>query len=68
MELLKDYDIGVLYQTDKDNVVSVSYVEESMNDLLNDVQRLNQLGVRLKILKKVVLWFIITPSHLKWLR
>ena len=58
MELLNDYDICVLYQPDKANVVvdalshmtmsSVSHIKGSNKDLVKDVHRLARLGVRLK--------------------
>ena len=58
LELLKDYDINVLYHTEKANMVvdalsymnmgNVYHVEESMNDLVNDVHRLDRLCVRLE--------------------
>ena len=58
LELLKDYDISVLYHLDKVNVVpdarsritmgSVSHIDESTKDLVRDVHRLGRLGVRLE--------------------
>ena len=49
LELLKDYDMSVLYHSDKDNVVpyalgsmttnSVSHVEEAKKDLVKHVHR-----------------------------
>ena len=55
-ELLKDYDMGVLYHPVKANVAadalsrmtmgSVSHVEEAKKDLLNDVHSLARLSVR----------------------
>ena len=58
LELLKDYDMSVLYHPEKDNVVvdalshmtmgSVSHVYEGKNDLVKDVHRLARLGVRLE--------------------
>ena len=56
MELLKDYNMSVLYHPDRANVVadalsrmtmgSVSDVEEAKKDLVKDVHRLARLGVR----------------------
>ena len=58
LELLKDYDMNVLYHPCKSNVVadalshvtigSVSHVEESKKDFVKAVHRLDCLGVRLK--------------------
>ncbi|KAH0775084.1 hypothetical protein KY290_012221 [Solanum tuberosum] len=58
LELLKDYDMSVLYHPEKANVVadafshvsmgSVSHVEEEKRELARDVHRLAQLGVRLE--------------------
>ena len=58
LELLKNYDMSVLYHPNKATVVadslshiimdSVSHVEESKKDLVKDVHRLARLGVRLK--------------------
>ena len=58
LELLKDYDMSILYHPGKANVVagdlsrmtmgSVSHVEEGMKDLVKDVHRLAKLGVRLE--------------------
>ena len=55
--MLKDYDISVLYHSEKANVVvdalsrvtmgSVSHVEETKKDLVKHVHRLSCLGVRL---------------------
>ncbi|WMV18493.1 hypothetical protein MTR67_011878 [Solanum verrucosum] len=57
LELLKDYDISVLYHPGKANVVvdalsqltmgSVSHIEEGKRELVQDVHRLTRLGVRL---------------------
>ncbi|KAF3684292.1 hypothetical protein FXO37_01413 [Capsicum annuum] len=57
LELLKDYDISVLYHSGKANVVadalnrlsmgSVSYVEDSKKKLSQEVHQLARLGVRL---------------------
>ena len=57
MELLKDYDMSILYHIGKANVVSdalsrlsmgiTSYVKEEKKDLAKDVHRLACLGVRL---------------------
>ena len=57
LELLKDYDMNVLYHPGKANVVadalsrfsmgSVSHVEDSKRELVKDVHRLAHLGVRL---------------------
>ena len=56
--MLKDYDIGVLYNPDKANVVddtlswmtigSVSHLNEDKKDLAREVHRLARLGVRLE--------------------
>ena len=56
--MLKDYDISVLYDPVKTNVVvealscttmsSVSHIDEAPKDLVNDVHRLVRLGVRLE--------------------
>ncbi|KAH0661560.1 hypothetical protein KY284_026491 [Solanum tuberosum] len=58
LELLKDYDMSVLYHPRKANVVadalsrvsmgSVSHVEEEKKELARDVHRLARLGVRLE--------------------
>ena len=58
LELLKDYDMSVLYYLSKANVVadahslmtmvSVSHVEEAKKDLVKDVHRFSRLGVRLE--------------------
>ncbi|WMV29361.1 hypothetical protein MTR67_022746 [Solanum verrucosum] len=57
LELLKDYHMSVIYHPEKVNVVvdalnqlsmgSVSHVEDDKNELVRDVHRLAQLGVRL---------------------
>ena len=54
LEFLKDYDMTVLYQPDKANMVedtlsyfsigSVSHVEEAKRNLVRDVHRLARLG------------------------
>ena len=58
LELLKDYDMSVLYHLDKANVVadaviritmgSVSHIDEAKKDLVKDVHRLSMLGVTLE--------------------
>ena len=58
LELLKYYNISVLYHPGKANVVadslshmtigSVSHVKENKKDLLKNVHRLARLGVRLE--------------------
>ena len=58
LELLKDYDMSVLYHPEKANVVadalsrmtmgSVSHLDEAKKDLARDVHRLTRLGVRLE--------------------
>ncbi|WMV49806.1 hypothetical protein MTR67_043191 [Solanum verrucosum] len=57
LELLKDYDMSVLYHPGKENVVadalsqismaSVAYVENHKNELVHDVHSLTRLGVSL---------------------
>ncbi|KAH0652607.1 hypothetical protein KY289_030285 [Solanum tuberosum] len=57
LELLKDYDMSVLYHPDKENVVadtlsrlsmgSVAHVENEKKELVRDVHRLARLGVQL---------------------
>ena len=57
-ELLKDYNISVLYHPDKPHVVvddiscmtigSMSHVEEAKKNLVKDVHRLARLGVRME--------------------
>ena len=57
LELLKDYDMSVLYHPGKANVVAdalshlsmniVSHVKEEKKELVKDVHRLARLGVRL---------------------
>ncbi|WMV46653.1 hypothetical protein MTR67_040038 [Solanum verrucosum] len=57
LELLKDYDMSILYHPGKANVVadalsrlsmgSTAHVEEENRDLAKDVHRLTRLGVRL---------------------
>ena len=64
LELLKDYDMSVLYHPGKANVVadalsrvsmgSFSYVVEGKKELARDVHCLARLGVRLLTLLKVV--------------
>ena len=54
LELLKDYDISVLYHPGKSNVVvdalsrmtmgSVSHIDEAKKYLMRDVHRLDRLG------------------------
>ncbi|KAH0748282.1 hypothetical protein KY290_027514 [Solanum tuberosum] len=58
LELLKDYDMSVLYHPGKANVVadtlsrismgSISHMEEEKRELARDVHRLARLGVRLE--------------------
>ena len=58
LQLLKDYDMSVLYNPGKANVVvdaisrmtmsSVSHIDEAKKDLVKDVHRLARLGVRLE--------------------
>ena len=58
LELLKDYDMSVLYHPDKANVVadarsrmtmgSVSHLIEAKKDLAREVDKLARLGVRLE--------------------
>ena len=70
LELLKDYDISVLYHHGKANMVAdylthlsivmVSHLDESKKDLVKDVHRWDRLGVRLEHF----LWCIITLSNL----
>ena len=58
LDLLKDYDMSVLYHPGKTNVVadllsrmtmgSLSHVEEAKKDLVKDVHRLARLGVILE--------------------
>ena len=53
-----DYNMSVLYHPDKDNVVvhalsritmgNVSHVDESNNDLVKDIHRLDTLHIRLE--------------------
>ena len=72
--MLKDYNMSVLYHPNKDNVAadalshlsmdSVSHVNEAKIYLVKDVHRLARLGVSLKILRMVVLWSPVSPSHL----
>ncbi|KAH0776336.1 hypothetical protein KY290_007747 [Solanum tuberosum] len=57
LEILKDYDMSVLYHPDKANVVadslsrfsmgSVAHVEDEKKELVRDVHRLARLGVQL---------------------
>ena len=42
----------------------MSHVEEKNKDLVKDVHRFARLGVRLEDSSMVILWSIITPSHL----
>ena len=63
LELLKDYNLSVLYNPGKTNVVvdalsrlsigCMSHFEEAMKDLVKDVHRLVRLGVRLEIFLNV---------------
>ncbi|WMV41618.1 hypothetical protein MTR67_035003 [Solanum verrucosum] len=58
LELLKDYDMSVLYHPDKANLVAyalsrlsmgiVAYVDDKTKDLVRDVHRLARLGVLLE--------------------
>ena len=58
LELLKDYDINILYHPGKANMVmvtlcrmtigSVSHIDEAKKDLVRVVHRLARLGVRLE--------------------
>ena len=58
LELLKDYDMSLLYHSSKDNVVAdilsllsmgcVSHVEESKRNIVKDVHRLDHLGVQIE--------------------
>ena len=58
LELLKDYDMSVLYHPDKANMVtdslsrmtmgSVSHIDEAKKDLAKKVHRMARLGVRLE--------------------
>ena len=58
LELLKDYNMSLLYNPSKKNMVvdalshmtmcSVSHIEESKKYLVKDVHRLARLGVRLE--------------------
>ena len=58
LELLKDYDISVIYHPGKANVVaealsrmtmgSLSHVEQEKKELVKDVHRLDRLGVQLE--------------------
>ena len=78
MNILKDYDMSVLYHPDKANVVanalsrttmsSVSHIDEAKKDLVKHIHRLARLGVRLEDSRIMVCLFDITPSHLWWLR
>ena len=80
LELLKDYDMSVIYNPSKTNVMadalsrmticSVSHVKKAKKDLLNDVHRLARLGVRLEDTPNgcLILWSIITSSNVLLLR
>ena len=78
LELLKNYDMSVLYQLDKANMVadalsclsirSVSYVEEAKRNLVKDVRRLAPLGVRIKDSPSCGMGYIITTIRVWWLR
>ena len=55
LELLKDYDMSVLYQPSKSNMIadslshinmgSVSHIYEAKKDLVKDIHRLARMGV-----------------------
>ena len=74
LELLKNYDMSVLYNPGKANVVmdalnhlsmgSVSHVYESKKDLVKYFHWLSRLGVRLEDSPNGGLFSIITLSHL----
>ena len=78
LELLNDYDMSVIDHPCKANVVanalshmtmgSVSHVEEAKKDLVNMFIVWLIWVLDWKILQVVVLWSIITPNHLWWLR
>ena len=70
--------MSVLYHTGKDNVVvdalsrmtmgSMNHLEESKKNLVNMFIGCLIWVLDWKILRMVVLWFIITLNHLWWLR
>ena len=74
LELLKNYDMSVLYHPDKANVVadvvsrmtigSVYHIDEAKKYLVKDFHRLIMFGVRLDNVQMVVLWSNVTPSIL----
>ena len=75
LELLKYYDLSVLYYPGKANVVvyalsrmtmgSVSHHDEAKKDLAREVHRLARLGVRLESSLDGGAMFIITPDGLR---
>ena len=74
LELLKYYNMKVIYHPGKANVVlnalrcmtmgSVSHVDEAKKDLVKNINRLARLGVRLEDSPNGGLFSIITLSHL----
>ena len=75
LDLLKDYDMSILDNTSKANVVvdalcrmtmgSVSHLDEAKKDLAREVHRLARLGVRLESSLDGGAMFIITPDGLR---
>ena len=73
LELLKNYDMSVLYHLGKANVVAdalnrmtmgfVYQINEAKKDIVKDVHRLARLGLRLEDCSNGGLWSKITLSH-----
>ena len=73
--MLKYYDMSVLYNPSKANVVadalsrmtmgSISHFDETKKDLAREVHRLARLGVRLESSLDGGAMFIITPDGLR---
>ncbi|KAF3625841.1 hypothetical protein FXO38_26150 [Capsicum annuum] len=73
LELLKDYDMSMLYHSDKANVVkdtfsrlsigSVSHLENDKKELAREVQQLSRLDVRLVDSAEGNVWRIMEEAH-----
>lgn len=78
LELLKDFDMSVLYHSGKASVVTDALSHMSRGSLAHVLDDKNELVKRFKdwlgwvfgwmIQQKEGLWFIITPNHIQWLR
>lgn len=75
LQLLKDYNITVLYHHSKANVfgdalilmsINSVHAPDDMKELVKEVHRLALLGVLLEDSQKKGLWFIIIPNYFQW--